>query len=87
MSCWVYILHSELSNRYYIGSSGNPEQRLVEHNSGKTKSIKAYVPWKIVFKQIFSDRKIARSVEARLKRYKSRTIVEKIVKDGYILGP
>ncbi|NOZ75332.1 MAG: GIY-YIG nuclease family protein [FCB group bacterium] len=31
---YVYILYSRKTNRYYTGSSGDPERRLEEHNRG-----------------------------------------------------
>jgi len=41
----VYIIKSELTDRYYRGSCENFEKRLTEHNAGKTRSTKAYRPW------------------------------------------
>ncbi len=86
MTCWVYILKSINFDRYYIGSSSNPEKRLYEHNSGKTKSIKAFCPWVLVFKQQFNSRAEAVRVENKLKKYKSKKIIKQIVSDQYILG-
>ncbi|RJP68606.1 MAG: GIY-YIG nuclease family protein, partial [Ignavibacteriales bacterium] len=45
----VYILKTDSKERYYIGHSEDVEKRLSEHNSAKTKSTKAYVPWKIIY--------------------------------------
>ena len=44
------------------------ERRLKEHNSGKTKSTKGFIPWKLIFTEICENRKIAR---LREKYYKS----------------
>ncbi len=49
MSYKLYILQSLTKDRYYIGHTNNIERRLSEHNSGQTKSTKAYIPWKLVF--------------------------------------
>jgi putative endonuclease len=32
---YVYILHSQKLNRYYVGTTDNPANRLMEHNSIK----------------------------------------------------
>ncbi|MBI5530718.1 MAG: GIY-YIG nuclease family protein [Candidatus Doudnabacteria bacterium] len=86
MICWVYILQNE-NGRFYIGSSAYPENRVIEHNSGKTKSIKYGIPWRLVFKQQYSSREEAVQTELRLKNYKNKEIIKKIVQEQIILGP
>ena len=79
----VYIL--ELNNgQYYIGSTSNIEHRLIEHNSGKTKSIRYKLPAKLVFTQEFESTSKARNIESKLKKFKSRAIVKKIIEEGMI---
>lgn len=41
----VYIIRSELTERYYRGSCEDFEDRFLEHNAGKVISTKAYRPW------------------------------------------
>jgi len=36
MQYYVYILYSEKLNKYYIGSTGNPEDRLRKHKPQQT---------------------------------------------------
>ena len=69
---------------YYIGSSVNPERRLDYHNQGRVKATKNKGPWILKFFQIFPTIKEARKIEYRLKRFKRRDIIERIIKDGYI---
>ncbi|MBN2344004.1 MAG: GIY-YIG nuclease family protein [Deltaproteobacteria bacterium] len=46
---YVYILKSIVSpKRHYIGRSRNPNQRLTEHNAGKSMHTSKYRPWKII---------------------------------------
>jgi len=45
MECFVYILYSEKLDRFYIGSSYDPELRLHYHNLGKKGWTKAGIPW------------------------------------------
>ena len=48
MQYFVYILESEIDGRLYKGQTSDLDKRLQEHNSGKTKSTKGYIPWKLV---------------------------------------
>ena len=85
---FVYILQSIKNNRYYIGSTNNLERRLLEHNCGKTKSLKYLRPLKIVFQKGYEKESDARLIERKLKKFKSRIIIENIIKDQEIrMGP
>ena len=82
MKGYLYILKSDKLNRFYIGSSDNPERRLVnQHNKGFVRSTKPGIPWIIVFKQEYIDLVTARKIEYKLKTYKSRKIIEKIIQN------
>jgi putative endonuclease len=79
---YTYILYSEKIDRYYIGYSENPEQRLDErHNAGSVKSTKAGAPYKLMAKKPFHRELEARAEELRLKRKKSRKYLEWLI-DG-----
>jgi putative endonuclease len=81
---YIYILKSDKTGKYYIGSSDNPERRLEkQHNMGFVKSTRSGIPWKIVFKQEYADLLIARKIEHKLKKLKSRIIIEKIIADNF----
>ena len=47
------MLKSEHFDYYYKGHSQNLEQRLKEHNSGMTLSIRPYIPFRIVYFERF----------------------------------
>ena len=64
---FVYILQSVLNGRFYIGYSESPERRLAEHNAGKVKSTKAYLPWEMVYIEEFESRDEAVKREKYLK--------------------
>ncbi len=53
MSFNVYVLKSEVANRRYIGSCKDLEARLKQHNSGKVRSSKGYIPYKVVYSEKF----------------------------------
>ena len=82
---YLYILISEKTNRYYIGSSNNPEKRLGEHNSGKTKSLIRQRPLILVFKQKFASDIESRRMEFKLKKFKNRKIIDRIVNEQKII--
>lgn len=80
MNC-VYILVCK-NLRYYIGSTGNLENRLDEHIRGKVAATKKLRPLNLVFSQKFETRSQAYKAERWLKKQKSRQIIEKIIQDG-----
>ena len=63
----VYVLRSDVNGFLYVGMTTDLERRLREHNSGKTRSTKAYKPWKLVFFEEYDSRLEARSREKYLK--------------------
>ena len=73
---YVYILRSELNGRYYIGSTGNIQSRVIQHNAGMTKSTKGYRPWQLIHQEEFQSLSEARRRESQLKSWKSRTYLE-----------
>ena len=81
---WVYILQSEKNNSYYIGSTIDINRRLLEHNSGKVTSTKRYLPFQLMLKQEYSSIEAAQKVERKLKSFKRRDFISKIVQDGFI---
>ena len=64
---YVYVIQSEKDNRLYKGLTTNLELRLYQHNSGQNKSTKAYCPWRLLLKEVFSTREEARMREKFLK--------------------
>ena len=80
----VYILKSESNGKYYIGSTNDWVRRESEHNRGHSKFTKEAGPFKLVFKQDFETLLAARKIELKLKKFKSRRIIDKIIEDGFI---
>jgi putative endonuclease len=73
---FVYVLKSEVDGRYYKGLTKNLEKRLKEHNSGHTKSTKAFRPWKMIFSKEFEERIEARKFEKYLKSGTGRDYIK-----------
>jgi len=76
----VYILQSKKNNRFYIGSTNNLERRFEQHNKGLVTSTKNIRPLELKAVIPCDTIEEARIYEHRLKDYKSRKIVEKVVK-------
>jgi len=76
---YVYILKSLSSGKYYIGSSENPQRRLEFHNKIEKGFTARYRPWGIVFIKEFRDKKSAQSAERKIKSWKNRKMIEKLL--------
>lgn len=75
---------SKVDHRFYIGSTNNLERRYQDHNEGKSKYTRAFIPWELVFSQEYSTLLNARKVEYWLKKQKSRELLEKVIHEGII---
>lgn len=73
-----------MNGRYYIGSTDNVERRLDEHNSGKSVYTSQSRPFELMYQQEYNSLAEARKVERKLKRMKSRIIIEKMIVDQNI---
>ncbi len=80
----IYILKSLKNNSYYIGSTEDLANRFREHSIGLVKSTRLLLPWIISFSQEYPTIKEARQIEYKLKRLKSRKIIERIITDNEI---
>ena len=80
MSYFIYILYSDKSNHYYIGSAADPDERLARHNAGATPSTKSGRPWNLVYTEVFSSKTDALKRELYLKRMKSSINLENLIK-------
>jgi putative endonuclease len=69
---WVYILRNP-AGKFYVGSSDNPDRRLVEHNSdlGNKTFTHKNGPWELVWREPHPTRGDAVTRERRIKSMKS----------------
>lgn len=74
---FIYILQSELTGQYYIGSTKDVSLRLAQHNAGMTRSTKRYRPWKLVHTEVYNTLSEARQRELRIKAWKNRDYMAK----------
>ena len=63
---YVYVLQNKHGS-WYIGSTRNLRKRILSHNSGKNRSTKYGVPWKVIYCEISTNQQDARARERYLK--------------------
>jgi putative endonuclease len=76
----MYILQSELTGHYYIGSTRDASMRLEYHNGGNVLSTKNQRPWKIVYTESFNTLREARQREQQIKSWKNPAYIVKTLK-------
>ncbi len=75
----MYILRSQATNRFYIGSAMDVEGRLAEHQRGQTRSTRGRGPWVLVYQESFDTIAEARRREMQLKRWKSHRTIQQLI--------
>jgi len=81
---FVYILRSLKNGRFYIGSTTDINKRLLRHESGNVRATRNFLPVRLELCQEFDNYTYARKIEQRLKDFKRKDFIEKIVKEGII---
>ncbi len=64
---YTYVLVSSKSHIFYFGSAKDLKNRLKLHNSGKVRSTRPHIPWKLVWYGAFETEKEAGDFELYLK--------------------
>jgi len=75
----LYILQSQETGRYYIGSTCNLERRLKDHKRGNTRTTRIHKPWFLVYTEEFETLTEARKREKQIKRWKSHVRVMELI--------
>jgi putative endonuclease len=78
----LYILQSERTGRFYIGSTENLARRLEEHRRGQTASTRGCGPWKLVYQEEFESLLAAHRRELEIKRWKSSKMIEALIREA-----
>jgi predicted GIY-YIG superfamily endonuclease len=75
---YVYILQSINSpDRYYVGFTENLDERLKDHNSGKSSYTSKFKPWRFETYLAFSDKSKALNFEKYIKSGSGRAFSKK----------
>ncbi|MDI6782724.1 MAG: GIY-YIG nuclease family protein [bacterium] len=75
----VYILQSEKDGSYYVGSTGNLEDRINRHNCKRSLATKYKTPWKLVYKETLETRRDAVRREKQIKKQHSHKYIEQLI--------
>ena len=78
----TYILYSKSRDKYYIGYTSSLESRVQKHNLGGTASTRTGKPWNLVYSEEFETKTEALKREKYIKRMKSRTYIERLIKNS-----
>lgn len=76
---YTYILHSPSKDRYYIGMSENPSERLKKHNNKHRGFTAQSDDWEIVYQKEFATKQEALFHERELKSWKSKVRIKKLI--------
>ena len=82
MPFYVYILHSEIHGRFYIGQTEDMEQRVNRHNNGYEKATSPYVPWMVQCVLEKATRSEAVKLERKLKNLNRQKLLLFIARYG-----
>jgi len=80
MTYSVYII-KKFKNKKYIGQTNKLNERLLEHNTDKSKYTKNLGPWRLIFQKEFPTRMNAVEFEKLLKRQKGGNGLKRIIGD------
>jgi len=79
MSHFVYVLQSLKDNKYYIGETHDVGKRLAFHNSGRQRSTRSRIPFKVVLSEEYESRESALAREKEIKSWKGGPSFKKLV--------
>jgi putative endonuclease len=77
--CHTYILQSETTGRYYVGSTNDLQRRIFEHLRFHSKATRGRGPWRLVRAEEFASLIEARRRELEIKRWKSAKLIAQLV--------
>jgi putative endonuclease len=77
---FVYILHSNTTDRFYVGHTEELQTRFAQHNNGRSRSTKSGIPWDLLYHEEFLTRSEAMKREKQIKSMKSREYIHQLIK-------
>ncbi|PJE63274.1 endonuclease [Candidatus Roizmanbacteria bacterium CG10_big_fil_rev_8_21_14_0_10_39_6] len=66
---FVYVLRSLVDGTFYIGSTSNINERLKQHNQGKSRYTRGHRPYELIYSESFPSRVGAETREKAIKKY------------------
>lgn len=85
MICFLYILYSKNHIKTYTGISNDLQRRINEHNAGRSKFTKKFMPWKLIYSECLSNRQQAREREKYFKSAAGRKKIKVMMEEMNII--
>ncbi len=82
----VYVRRSQTTGRFYVGSTGNIQDRLHRHNSGQSKATCHGVPWTLIYLETHPSRSEVTRREKYFKTGKGRDEIQRLPQVQFSLG-
>ncbi|MBB5332473.1 GIY-YIG nuclease family protein [Chryseobacterium koreense] len=82
MPFYVYVIKSQLNGHLYKGQTENLEKRLSEHNAGRNRSTRPFLPWELVYFEKFETREEAVLREKYFKSGSGREFLKKVLSES-----
>ena len=76
---YTYIIYTPAKDRFYIGASENPSERLKKHNAKNKGFTQQAADWKIVYQKEFPSKSEALKHEKQIKDWKSKVMIQKLI--------
>lgn len=76
---YLYILHSNDLNKFYIGSTQNIQERLQRHLSGRSKYTSKAKDWVLQYSVEYQTRALALKREKQLKNWKNAVRIRELI--------
>jgi len=76
---YIYILFSETADKFYIGYTQSPKERLLKHNQQEKFNTftRKFRPWRIAaLFEVSDDKTLAMQIERFIKKQKSRKFTQ-----------
>jgi putative endonuclease len=78
----LYVLQSETTGKFYVGSTNDLDRRLSEHNRDHTPSTRKRGPWKLIHREDFATLLEARRRETEIKNWKSSRLIRALIESS-----
>ncbi|HOV12212.1 MAG TPA: GIY-YIG nuclease family protein [Bacteroidales bacterium] len=75
----VYAIKSISHDYIYVGMTNNIVRRIDEHNMGRNRSTKAYIPFELIYSESHSSRENARKREKYFKSGSGKKWLKKLI--------
>jgi putative endonuclease len=75
---YCYVLRSQKTGRRYVGSCENLAHRLYRHSTGQMKATKHGVPWSLIHRESFTNRREAVQRELYYKTGRGRDELDRL---------